>query len=157
MKFSKNKPKPKLPLKQVKSVGAVIINPQNQVLIMFQKQNRYWELPKGKMESGENEMETLKREIEEETGIKDLKVFKDSKNSFSYKFTLHGYIINKRNIYYIATVKNSNIRISHEHLRYKWVNINQVNNFFKHINQKILINKVKAYIKEHGLSSISIK
>ncbi|MBU0731901.1 NUDIX domain-containing protein [Patescibacteria group bacterium] len=153
MKFSKTKPKQKLPTKQVKSVGAVIINSKNEVLIMFQKQNRYWELPKGKTEPGENEMETLRREIEEETGLSDLEVFEDARNSFSYKFTLHGHLINKRNVYYIARVKNSKVKLSHEHLDYKWVGIEEVNKLFKHKNQKVLVNKVKDYLKEHGVSS----
>ena len=150
-----NPQKTKMPTKQVKSVGAVILNPKNEVLIMFQKQNRYWEIPKGKTEAGENELETMRREIEEETGIKGLEVLEDSRNSFSYKFALHGHIINKRNVYYIARAKNSDVLMSHEHLRYKWENLNKVNSLFKHKNQKVLINKVIGYLKEHGVSSKS--
>ena len=151
MNYKKQQNLQNLPVKHVESIGAVIINPKGKVLIMFQKQNRYWELPKGKVESGEEEITTLKREILEETGIKDLEIIKNFKNNFRYQFTLHGNFIKKNNIYYLAKVKDSKIELSEEHLYYKWVSLNEVNKLFKHKNQKQLINKVKEFIKEHGL------
>lgn len=143
----------KMPTKRVKSVGAVILNPKNEVLVMFQKRNRYWELPKGKAEPGEKELETLEREIAEETGIEGLEVLEDSRDSFSYKFSLQGSLIIKRNVYYIARAKDSSVKISHEHLDYKWMPLDKVNKMFKHKNQKELVNKVRKYLEEHGLSS----
>ena len=147
-----NKNNSKLPVKHVTSVGAVILNPKNQVLIMFQKQNKYWELPKGKVEPGEEkvEMVTLRREIKEETGLDDLDIVKGFRDNFRYQFKLHGSFIKKNNIYYIAKVTNSKVKLSEEHTDYKWLSFAEANKIFKHKNQKILLNKVKNFLDKEN-------
>ncbi len=50
------------------SAGGVVFN-KNQVLVL-QRKNGNWVLPKGHIERGENIEETAIREVEEETGIK---------------------------------------------------------------------------------------
>lgn len=141
------------PIKYIKSVGAVILNEQKKILIMFQKQNRYWEFPKGKVEIGEeeNELGTLKREILEETGLKDLQLISGFKFDIKYRFTLHGQLIHKSNIYYLAKTNNNQIKLSTEHLEYKWVNILAVNRYLKHKNQRILIYKLRDFLKDNPL------
>jgi len=51
------------------SAGGIIIDEKNRVLIL-QKRNGCWVLPKGHVEEGENIEETAIREVEEESGIK---------------------------------------------------------------------------------------
>ncbi len=51
------------------SAGGVIFNNKNQVLVL-QRKNGNWVLPKGHIEKGENIEETAIREVKEETGIK---------------------------------------------------------------------------------------
>jgi 8-oxo-dGTP pyrophosphatase MutT (NUDIX family) len=38
--------------------------------------NGYWDMPKGKMEAGETPAQTALREVEEECGVKNLKIVK---------------------------------------------------------------------------------
>jgi len=42
--------------------------------ILFIKRNGYWDLPKGKTEKGESIEETSVREVEEETGVKNIEI-----------------------------------------------------------------------------------
>ncbi|MFA6027948.1 MAG: NUDIX domain-containing protein [Patescibacteria group bacterium] len=144
-------------IKYVKSVGAVVLNKDNRMLIMFQKENRYWEFPKGKVEPGEeeNEQNTLSREIEEETGITDLKIIPGFRYRLRYQFTLHGQIIRKENIFYLAVAQNDKIKISDEHLDYKWVSLLAVNRYLKHKNQRILIYQLREFLKNHPLPNES--
>lgn len=65
--------------------GGKVYNQNNEVL--FIKRNGKWDLPKGKAEKKENIETTAIREVEEETGVKDLEIT---------KFLYHTYHIFKR-------------------------------------------------------------
>ncbi|HBU06993.1 MAG TPA: hypothetical protein DEB09_02825 [Candidatus Magasanikbacteria bacterium] len=56
--------------------GGVIINNGN-VLIVFQNKTKTWTLPKGHIDNNESVEETARREIYEESGIKDLIFIKE--------------------------------------------------------------------------------
>ena len=52
--------------------GAILINSKGQILSFERSDFRqYWQLPQGGLELGENPLEGVKREIREETGIKE--------------------------------------------------------------------------------------
>jgi 8-oxo-dGTP pyrophosphatase MutT (NUDIX family) len=62
--------KDKIPVS--KAGGGLVYNKRGEVLFIFR--NGKWDLPKGGMEKNEEIEETAMREVEEETGVKGLKV-----------------------------------------------------------------------------------
>ena len=62
-------------MKQTISAGGVILNKDSDVLIVSQH-GVSWSLPKGHIEAGEEVLDAAKREIWEETGIKNLTLIK---------------------------------------------------------------------------------
>lgn len=56
-------------MKHVTSIGGVIINLKMRKAVLVLQDNGAWTLPKGGPKKGESKVETLKREIYEETGI----------------------------------------------------------------------------------------
>ena len=56
--------------KIVEAAGGLVFNNLNQLLVIFRRGR--WDLPKGKMESGETKEQTAEREVMEETGITTL-------------------------------------------------------------------------------------
>ena len=62
----------KLPV--VVAGGGLVLNPAKEVLFIYR--NSRWDLPKGKIEKGESIEEGAIREVEEETGVKNLKISK---------------------------------------------------------------------------------
>ncbi|QTE23810.1 NUDIX hydrolase [Polaribacter cellanae] len=60
--------------KIVTAAGGLVLNDKKEVLFIFR--NGVWDLPKGRIEKGEQIEETAIREVEEECGIFDLKIVK---------------------------------------------------------------------------------
>ncbi len=56
----------------VKAAGGLVFNEKNQILLIHRR--GFWDLPKGKFEKKESKRECALREVQEETGICDLKV-----------------------------------------------------------------------------------
>jgi len=62
--------------KFVNSAGGIIINPNGQIVVV-QMGSFDWSFPKGSIEQDETKIQAAKREIYEETGIKNLKLIKE--------------------------------------------------------------------------------
>ncbi|MBK1897435.1 NUDIX hydrolase [Chryseobacterium paridis] len=58
----------------IEAAGGLVNNSKGEML--FIKRLGKWDLPKGKMEKGESREESAVREIEEETGLKDVELLK---------------------------------------------------------------------------------
>lgn len=56
----------------IEAAGGLVIKPNGEML--FIKRLGKWDLPKGKMEKGESREESAVREIEEETGLRDVEL-----------------------------------------------------------------------------------
>ncbi|MDR3253835.1 MAG: NUDIX domain-containing protein [Endomicrobium sp.] len=131
------------------SCGAVIYKIQNNspvFLLVMSKRNGRWCFPKGHIENGENEIDTTKREIFEETGIKKLKFIENFRQEDIY-------IINsalssnrcekveKHSIYFLAlALENSMDFDRNEISKLKWFNIIQAQNLLFFARQKKIIN-----------------
>ena len=66
-----------LPLR--KGVGVVLLNSENKVFVAKRIDNpkNFWEMPQGGVDKNENFLDAAKRELEEETGIKNVKLIKE--------------------------------------------------------------------------------
>ena len=68
----------------VDAAGGVVYNNKNQLLMIFR--NGKWDLPKGKLEIGEDIENCATREVEEECGVHDLVIIKKIKDTYhTYK------------------------------------------------------------------------
>lgn len=59
-----------------KSAGAIIFRKENgnTYYLLLRYRSGHWEFPRGHIEEGETQEQAARREIKEETGIKDLKI-----------------------------------------------------------------------------------
>jgi bis(5'-nucleosidyl)-tetraphosphatase len=128
-----------------KSVGAIVLNQKLQVLLIFQQQNQYWEFPKGKMEAGEDEVATLKREINEETGIRKFRLVHNFRKLMYYTFRFEGKMIRRSVVYYLIQTTDK-IQLSDEHSQYMWLSFDAAKQRLKHKNQVKLLDEVLQLI-----------
>ena len=59
-------------MKKIIAAGGLVTNKNNQLLMIFRRGK--WDLPKGKLDEGETIEACAVREVEEETGIRDLEL-----------------------------------------------------------------------------------
>jgi 8-oxo-dGTP pyrophosphatase MutT (NUDIX family) len=71
-------------MKWVRAAGGIVTAPDGTMLLI--QRNGRWDLPKGKVESGETLLQAALREVEEETGIKNICPLTPS-HSLSLPFT----------------------------------------------------------------------
>lgn len=120
-----------------RSAGALIVNAQNQLLLIFQSRGRFWEFPKGKVEGSEDDYETMLREVEEEVGITELAVIPGFEEEVQYEFQVGPEAVDKTVIYY-AFRTTQEPQMSEEHLEYKWCSKKQALKLLRHDNFKNL-------------------
>jgi 8-oxo-dGTP pyrophosphatase MutT (NUDIX family) len=64
----------------IKAAGGVVKNNKGEILLMFRLGK--WDLPKGKLDDNETISECAKREVQEETGIKNLEITESIGSTF---------------------------------------------------------------------------
>ena len=74
----------------IQAAGGLVYNYENQLLMIFR--NGKWDLPKGKLEEGENIKECAIREVEEECGISGLSISRPLQDTY------HVYELNAQKI-----------------------------------------------------------
>ena len=137
-----------------RSIGAVIkyqspsdedTNHAESEFLLLRNRRGFWGFPQGHKEKGETEIETLKREVAEETGISNLDIQSYiGKIRYSY-FRADGMKSNKEVTFYFAISFNSLIKISKEHEGFKWVTYSDALSLLNHRQLKSIL--VRGHIK----------
>ena len=148
----------KLPLRI--GVGIILLNSKNYIFVAIRVDNpkNFWQMPQGGVDKNENFFEAAKRELEEETSIKSIKLIKELDSWFEYELpkNLLGKIWNGKYrgqkqkwvvMKFIGNDEEININTKNpEFLEWKWIKISQLSNVvvdFKNNVYKKLQNELK--------------
>ncbi len=150
-----------LPLRD--GVGIVVLNKKNEVFVAQRIDNpkKFWQMPQGGVDEGEDFLKAAYRELEEETSIKNVKLIKELENTTTYE--LPDYLLGiiwkgkykgQKQKWFIMRFtgeeKEINIKTKNpEFLDWKWIDLNQITevvvNFKLHVYKEIK-EKVKKII-----------
>ncbi len=142
-------------MKMEKSAGFVVYRMVNNeplyLLLKYpptKKEPDYWGLPKGHIEGEESPKEAAFRELFEETGIKqeEIEVIPDFKEWNKYFFKQKGKTIFKLVIYFLAKTKKETIKVSDEHVDYKWATFEKAMKLMPFKDSKKIVKKARKAI-----------
>ena len=104
------------------SVGAVVYAVINGKILylLLNYVSGHWDFPKGNKEENEAEIETVIREIKEETGITNIILQNNFRKDIFYKYKRDNKLISKHVIYYLAETNTLKVVLSNEHIGFKW-------------------------------------
>lgn len=139
------------------SIGAFIRNKKGKYLLLKTQAKigksieKYWDIPKGGSEKGENLIETLKRELREELGTDKFKNIRKLNISFSFKFPIEikkktGFDSQKVELFFVEFYgKNKDIKIDgKEIIDFMFVNEKE---FLKKVSFKTTREAFKKFLK----------
>jgi len=140
-----------------KSAGAVIFRRENNKIyylllnypaISHRAKKDYWDFPKGHIEKGENIKDTVKREVFEETGLEDLKILPDFKETIKYFFSFRGKNVLKFVTFLLAETREKEVQISPEHQGYEWLPFENAMERLTFDNAKEILKKAHQFVKK---------
>ena len=150
-----------LPLRT--GVGVVVLNKENKVFVGKRKDNPFdkWQMPQGGVNQNEPLLVAMRRELEEETSIKNIEVLKEFNYWLEYELpeNLIGEIWKGRFkgqkqkwfiVRFTGQEKEINVNTNYpEFIEWKWIDMNTLPDlivkFKKHVYEEILIELKKNF------------
>ena len=144
-------------------VGIIVLNKENRVFVGKRKDNPTdrWQMPQGGVDLGENFSEAMKRELKEETGIKNIKIIKEIEKFTQYE--LPDYLLGKiwkgkykgqKQKWFIVRFIGEDNEINlntgrPEFIEWQWLDIENLPNVIVHFKKRVyekLIPEIKSSI-----------
>ncbi len=117
--------------------------------LLIQNHSGAWLFPKGHSENNEKEIDTAKRELFEETGLKCEKTYKEKFFIENHIFYRNDFKIYKTSKYYIGIVKDKKVLIQKEEVKdFYWGNEEYILKKINFENIKELFKEVVSYIDQ---------
>jgi len=151
----------KLPLRI--GVGAIVLNNKNRVFVGKRKDNPVdkWQMPQGGVNNGEQFEEAMRRELKEETGIKNIKILKEINEWSEYELPnsllgkiWRGKYRGQKQKWFIVRFLGNDDEINlethkQEFIDWKWIDIENLTGVIVDFKKKVyeeLLPKIKASI-----------
>ncbi len=132
------------------SAGIVIFRKEEtkNLFLLLHYPSGHWDFVKGKMEKGETTHQTAIREAKEETGITDITFVENFEEWIKYNFKYQGELVQKKVVFFLAETKTKEIKISHEHSGYTWLDYNESMEKTTFDNAKTVLTKAQKILSD---------
>ena len=137
-----------------KSAGAVIFRKNKGIKYLLLHYagthctGTHWDFVKGNVEGGEEEKATVAREIEEETGIKDINFIEGFRESINYFYKREKRLIYKEVVFYLGQTKSEEVKLSYEHVGYEWLGYEEAMQRLTYRNARNVLRKAHELLSK---------
>lgn len=133
-----------------KSAGAIIFHRSRGKIeyLLLKHELGHWDFPKGHIEKGEVLLDTVRREVREETGRRTVQFVPGFKEHTRYAYTWNGEKRFKVVTFFLAQIKSKDVTISSEHRGFRWANYTKAEALLTFKNQKDVFKKAQRYVKQ---------
>jgi len=128
-----------------RSAGTILYKefPSGKMYLLLNYPSGHWDFVKGNIEKGETFKETVVREAREETGITDISFVDGFEDKVEYYYQRDGEVIHKEVVFFLASTKTDNVKLSHEHQDFVWLSFDDALKKLTYKTAKKLFKKVK--------------
>ena len=138
-------------------VGIIVLNSNNQVFVGKRKDNPgdKWQMPQGGVDKGEDFITAMRRELIEETSIKNIKILKEIQNMYQYELPNNligiiwkGKFRGQRQKWFITKFlgKDDEINLDTQHpefIDWKWIDPNDLPEVIVEFKKELYLNLLK--------------
>ncbi|ARS63952.1 dihydroneopterin triphosphate pyrophosphatase [Candidatus Nitrosomarinus catalina] len=130
------------------SAGIVLFRKEESkiLFLLLHYPSGHWDFVKGKMEQEESTHQTAVRETKEETGITDIVFVENFEEWIQYNFKYQGELVQKKVVFFLAETKTKEVKISHEHSGYTWLDYNSSMEKTTFDNAKTVLTKAEKLL-----------
>ncbi|MDG6917224.1 MAG: NUDIX domain-containing protein [Nitrososphaerota archaeon] len=130
-----------------KSAGAVVFRdtPGGRMYLLLLNAGR-WDFPKGGVEEGESELQTVLREVEEETGLKGIRIIPGFRKVIEYYYRRDRKNVHKQVVYMLASTDTESVRISFEHQGFGWFRYEEALKRASYDNSKFTLMDAEKFV-----------
>ena len=131
------------------SCGVVLVNFGSVLLLQYPQ--GHWGFPKGHYEPEDGVyQQTALRELEEETGISEVRMLDDWRMRTFYTFTRKGGKLEKEVFWFIGETDEYDITLSHEHRNFMWLEWDDAENQLNFEQSKEVLRGARAQLRALG-------
>lgn len=138
-------------------VGIIVLNNKNQIFVGKRKDNpgNKWQMPQGGVDRGEDFITAMKRELHEETSIKNIKIIKEIESIYEYELPENlvgiiwkGKFRGQKQKWFITKFLGSDNEINinteqPEFIDWKWIEPRQLPDVIVNFKKSLYINLLK--------------
>ena len=137
-----------------RSAGALVFRdaPSSRVYLLLEYPAGHWDFPKGNIEKGESPIETMAREVREETGLKSIRAVDGFEHVIEYYYNRGGKRVHKQVTFFLAeaTDPNESVTLSFEHRQFAWRPFEEALKIVSYQNSRRLLRAAEQILGHRG-------
>jgi 8-oxo-dGTP pyrophosphatase MutT (NUDIX family) len=139
-----------------RSAGAILFTENDGKLeyLLLHYHAGHWDFPKGNIEPGEDDLDTVRREVKEETSIGNIHFVDGFRKVVEYNYKRGGKLVHKQVIFYLAKTNVKDVKISFEHKGYGWMIYEEAMRRLTYKNSKIILEDANAFMNKSRKASV---
>jgi bis(5'-nucleosidyl)-tetraphosphatase len=137
-------------MQQERSAGSILFFKEEKILyLLLQYEAGHWDFPKGHVEPGEQDKETVRREIREETSIGNIEFIEGFMEKIHYFYRIKGSLMSKDVSIYLVKAMDRKVKISYEHIGFMWLPYEEAFSKLTFKNAKMILKKADDFLKKY--------